>query len=81
MKVKSVFQEFCFFEIYIFLDDNIHHNMADPIFNVLSEVEYSIIAGIYSTSYIFYFLFVHGYIPVRKARGNLESLALGFEWP
>jgi len=53
--------------------------MADPISNVLSEVEHSITAGIYSTCYIFYFLFVHGYIPVREARDILKPLTLIFE--
>jgi len=38
------------------------------------------IAGIYNTSYIFYFLFVHRYIPVREARYMLKPLALVFEW-
>jgi len=57
-----------------------HHNTADPISNVLSDMEHSIIAGIYSTCYIFYFLFVHGYIPVREARDFLTPLTLVFEW-
>jgi len=57
-----------------------NHNTADPISNVLSEVEHSIIVGLYNTYYIFYFLFVHGYIPVREARDFLKPLTLVFEW-
>jgi len=37
---------------------------------------YSIIAGIYNTYYIFYFLFVHGYVPVCEARDFLKPLTL-----
>jgi len=62
------------------LTDIVHRNMGDPISSVLSEVEHSIIAGICSTCYIFYFLFVHGYIPVLEVRDILKPLALVFKW-
>jgi len=73
MKVKSVVFFVLFFlnfaKIrYIFSRlTYIHHNMSNPFSTVLPEFAHSSIAGIYSTTYIFYYLFVHGYIPLCEA--------------